>query len=154
MTSKVLKIFIGNEQIFINRKDLKGIDLSQLRITTNGYVAVGKKYLHRLILNPPVNMQVDHKNRNKLDNRRQNLRICTVSQNGMNREKQRNNRSGFKGVDANRRCKKGSYRARITANKKVFYLGSFKNPDEAGEAYKKAARQYHGEFANFSGKRE
>jgi hypothetical protein len=89
MTSKVVKIVIGDQQILIDRADLKGIDLSSLRITPAGYAAIGKILLHRLILNPPEDMEVDHKNLNRLDNRRQNLRICSHSGNMMNRGKQK-----------------------------------------------------------------
>jgi len=87
MTSKVVVIIIGDQQILIDRKDLKGIDLSILKITPDGYAAIGNKFLHRLIMNPPANMQIDHVNKNKLDNRRINLRVCTHSENQMNRGK-------------------------------------------------------------------
>jgi len=147
MTSKVLIIIIGDQQILIDKKDLKGIDLSNLRITDGGYVVVGGEYLHRIIMKPPVNMQIDHKNKNKLDNRRCNLRVCTNSENCMNRGKTRINTTGYKGVNKDKRRKRKNYRARITANNKTYYLGSFEKPEEAGAAYKKAAKQRHGEFA-------
>jgi len=118
MTSKVIKIIIGDAQILIDKKDLRGLDLANLRITSNGYAAIGKEYLHRLIMNPPANIQIDHKNLNKLDNRRCNLRICTHSQNGMNRGKQKNNTTGFKGINEDKRRKRKKYRARIGVDKK------------------------------------
>jgi hypothetical protein len=147
MTSKTLIITIGDKQIFIDRKDLKGIDLFNLRITANGYAAIGDKLLHRIIMNPPENMQIDHVNKNTLDNRRCNLRVCTVSQNQMNRGKQKNNSTGYKGVNQDKRCKRKKYRTRITKDKKTYYLGNFEKPSEAGQAYKKAVKQHHGEFA-------
>jgi len=148
MTSKVIKIIVGDAQILVDKKDLKGIDLSSLSISSNGYALLGgKKYLHRIIMCAPEGMEVDHKNLNKLDNRRQNLRICSHSGNMMNRVKQNNNTSGYKGVCADKRRKKKPYKARITANKKTFCLGGFKKPDEAGAAYAKAAKRYHGKFA-------
>ena len=154
MTSKTLIITIGDQQIFIDRKDLKALDLSALRITADGYAIIGDKLLHRLIMNPPENMQIDHKNKNKLDNRRCNLRICTNSENLMNRGKQRDNTTGFKGVSTDKRCKRKKYRARITADKKTYFLGNFEKPDEAGKAYKKAVKQYHGEFARVNDPKE
>ena len=147
MTAKVLKIILDGREILIDRKDLKGIDLSNLRITDHGYVMLGDKYLHRLILNPSTDMQIDHINKNKLDNRRCNLRVCTNSENQMNRGKTRANTVGVKGVYRARGSIKKIYRAQIKANKKTYYLGSFEKPDEAGAAYKKAAKQLHGEFA-------
>jgi len=147
MICKFLKIIIGDKEIFIDRKDLKGLDLSNLRITSNGYAAIGKKYLHRVVMSPPQNMQVDHANKNTLDNRRFNLRICSVSQNQMNRGKPRSNTTGRKGVSKDKRRQRKSYRARITANKKTFNLGYFEELDEAGVAYEKAAKRHHGKFA-------
>jgi len=147
MTAKVIKIVIGDQQILIDRKDLKGIYLSSLRITPAGYAAIGKKLLHRIIMNPPANMQIDHRNKDKLDNRRCNLRVCTNSENQMNRGKTRANTTGFKGVIKDKRYKRRIYRARITANKKTYCLGHFEKPDEAGAAYVKAAKLRHGKFA-------
>jgi len=147
MTSKVLTIIIGDQQILIDRKDLKGIDLASLRITADGYAATGEKLLHRIIMNPPTNMQIDHKNKNKLDNRRCNLRVCTHSENQMNRGKTKKNTTGYKGVNEDKRCKRKKYRARIAVDKKTYYLGNFEKPDDAGAAYKKAVKQRHGKFA-------
>ena len=147
MTSKVLIIIIGDQQILIDKKDLKNVDLSNLRITSNGYVMIGGKFLHRIIMNPPANLQVDHRNKNTLDNRKCNLRICTNSENAMNRGKQKNNYSGFKGVRLDKRRKRKKFRAKITANKIIYHLGSFEKADEARAAYRKAAKQLHGQFA-------
>ena len=147
MTAKVVKIIVGDQSVIVDRRDLKGLDLSSLRISSSGYAVVGTEFLHRLIMRPPKNMQVDHKNKDKLDNRRCNLRICTVSENAMNRGKTKYNTTGFKGVRSDKRRKRKIYRAQITANKKRYNLGSFEKPEAAGAAYKKAAKIYHGEFA-------
>jgi len=149
MTSKILIITLGDQKILIDRKDLKGIDLSALRITASGYAAVGEKLLHRLIMNPSASMQIDHINKNTLDNRRANLRLCSNSENQMNRGAPKNNSSGFKGVDIDKRSKKRKYRARITANKKVYHLGMFEEAAKAGAAYRKVAKRLHGKFVRF-----
>jgi hypothetical protein len=99
-------------------------------------------------------MQIDHVNKNTLDNRRSNLRVCTVSENQMNRGKQKNNSTGFKGVNVDKRCKRKKYRAKIAANKKTYYLGNFEKLREAGAAYEKAARQRHGKFARVNDPKE
>lgn len=88
----------------------------------------------------------DHINGNGLDNRRENLRLATRSQNSINRGKQSNNKSGYKGVSWNKRDKR--WTAQITINKHIINLGGFDTPEQAYEAYKEAAKQYHGTFAN------
>lgn len=101
--------------------------------------------LHRLITNAPAGVLVDHRNRNKLDNRRANLRVADRSTNGMNRSAQLNNTSGFKGVSLHK--KTGRWRAYITVHKKTRHLGLFATPELAHEAYVRAAAELHGEFA-------
>lgn len=108
----------------------------------NGYI-VG---IHRLILNTPKGFKTDHINGNPLDNRRENLRIASNSQNLCNRGRPRNNKSGFKGVCKCSDCK--SYHAQITFKGVNHTLGYFKTALEAHEAYKAAALRLHGEFAN------
>jgi hypothetical protein len=109
-------------------------------------------YLHRFLLNldnPKV--QVDHINGNSLDNRRCNLRICkNPGQNAINRPKQKNNNSGYKGVFLRKDkdyINKNIYRAAIRVNQKLIHLGNFTDKKEAAKAYNKAAMQYFGEFA-------
>ena len=89
--------------------------------------------------------QVDHINMIKNDNRLCNLRAATIAQNGMNRQKQVNNTSGFKGVSLNKMA--GKYNAKITFNKVKKHLGSYDTPEAAADAYKQAAEKFHGSFA-------
>lgn len=109
--------------------------------------------MHRVILARKLGRDlqstelVDHANGNPLDNRRANLRLATRSQNMMNRSKNINNQSGFKGVIFHKES--GKWRAVINANKKRHRLGLFDTPEEAHAAYCKAAEFLHGEFANF-----
>ena len=134
-------------EIIIDRRDLKSLDLSLLRITADGYASLGDRLLHRVIMNPPDKMQIDHKNKNTLDNRRCNLRVCTNSQNQMNRGKTKANTSGYKGVNLEKKKQRKKYRARITANKTTHYLGNFEKPADAGKAYKEVVKRLHGRFA-------
>lgn len=101
--------------------------------------------LHRLIMQAEPNQIVDHRDRDTLNNRRENLRVATRSTNGMNRTRQANNTSGFKGVALHKPT--GKYRAYITVNKLTRHLGLFPTPEEAYEVYLLAARELHGEFA-------
>lgn len=113
-----------------------------------GRKAKKKIYLHRFITDAPAGKHVDHKNKNGLDNRQSNLRVCTASENLQNRGKQKNNKSGFKGVYWNKHAKK--WHACIAANKKRFSLGYYDSVQDAAVAYKQAALKYHGEFAKQS----
>jgi len=113
---------------------------------------IGKKtvsiYLHRLITNVPQNMEVDHINHDKLDNRRANLRICTRSQNLCNRVLSKRNTSGYKGVSWNKDEEK--WQANITKNYKSRTIGLYNTLEEAYAAYCKAAKELHGEFARLA----
>jgi len=105
--------------------------------------------LHRLIMKiKNSKILVDHKNLDTLDNRKQNLRICTQAQNMMNRGKTIINNNGYKGVDW--LIKNKRWRARIKLNYKQINLGHFKNKKDAAIAYNNAASKYHGEFARLN----
>ena len=119
------------------------------------YAGGGKRhpihlYLHRLIAgarepsrgNNRKNNVVDHKNLDTLDCRKENLRICTHKKNCRNRR-------GKKGrllPSGVRQSSKNSYMARICANGREKYLGSFRNIEEASRAYRRAAKRLYREF--------
>ena len=104
-------------------------------------------YLHRLITNAEPGQIVDHINRDGLDNRRANLRLCSRSQNNGNRHRNQNNTSGFKGVSW---CqKRRAWTACISRDSRTLHLGSFETPEEAHSAYCSAALEYFGDFARF-----
>lgn len=111
----------------------------------------GRIYLHRLLLGvTDSKIQVDHKNGNTLDNTRANIRICEKgAQNAINRPKQKNNTTGYKGVflRKERYYKEPVYRAAIRVEQKLLHLGHFKEPKDAAKAYNEAAKKYFGEFA-------
>lgn len=101
--------------------------------------------MHRVILNTPTHIGVDHINGNPLDNRKVNLRLATRQQNQFNRRHQKNNKLGVKGVCWCRRAKK--YRSTIKLNRKVIHLGYFPSLEEADKAYRDAEVKYFGSFA-------
>ena len=111
------------------------------------------KLLHRLLMGLELGdrRQVDHINGDGLDNRRENLRIVTQAQNQANRGRNRNNKSGLKGVYWNKT--KGAWQTSIQMggrkNNKSIYLGRYATKEQAYEAYKEGARKYQGEFARF-----
>lgn len=109
----------------------------------------GKKLrMHRAILNPPPGMEGDHINRDGLDNRRCNLRICTTSQNHMNTRKQRRSSGRYKGVSW--APSKQKWQAEITCRGERHWLGRFDDDCEAARAYNAAALKHFGEFAHLN----
>lgn len=109
----------------------------------------GKKsiiLLHRVIMKPEKHQIVDHKNGNTLDNRKNNLRICTSSQNSFNRKTSIKKRgSVYKGVSLDKRS--GTFQARIMIEGKRICLGSYVTEKEAAIAYDKKAKKLFKEFA-------
>jgi hypothetical protein len=99
-------------------------------------------------MNTPEGMDTDHKNRDTLDNRKSNLRICSHQLNHGNRTKQSNNSSGYKGVLWHKQRSK--WWARIQIKGKQISLGCYRDKDDAARAYDYAALKYFGEFARFN----
>ena len=102
--------------------------------------------MHRQIMNPPNGLYVDHINHNKSDNRRENLRNCTLAENQHNTKRPKNNTTGYKGVSKDRR----RFRANIYVDGKQRCLGTFDTPEEAAHVYDVAAVTYFGEFAKIN----
>ena len=114
---------------------------SYARIDLFGQGSHRRVFMHSMITGWPM---VDHRNGDGLDNRRQNLRPATYSQNSANRGMQSNNQSGFKGVT---RTPWGRWKAQIRKDGRDFYLGVFAEPEVAARAYDVAALDLFGEFA-------
>ena len=102
-------------------------------------------YMHRLIARAKKGQQVDHINGDRLDNRKSNLRICSSSENAMNRKKQSGFSSRYKGVSWNSEISKWVAQIKIKGDQ--LSLGSFVNEISAAKAYNKAAKIHFGEFA-------
>lgn len=112
----------------------------------NGYVTSGGRiYMHRLIMNAPKGALVDHINRDRLDNRRTNLRFATAQQQSVN-SNPRPARVPYKGVSLHY----GKYAARITVNGELRLLGSHDTAEAAARAYDEVALAEWGEFARLN----
>jgi hypothetical protein len=105
-------------------------------------------YAHRLIwlyhYGVAPNGMLDHIDMNRSNNRIENLREVTPTQNSMNRLKNKSNKSGFKGVSFHEKTKK--WRASCAVNGKQKYLGLYDLPEEAYAAYVKEVSKHHGEY--------
>ncbi len=120
-------------------------------VIKNVYSSLGTKkcYLHRLIFNARKEEKIDHKDRNPLNNKRNNLRVATSLQNRVN-SKKRVGVSKLKGVCFDYSNLSNSWRASIRIDGVLKHLGFFSTEEEAGLAYDKAARNAFGEFANLN----
>ena len=106
----------------------------------------GLIWMHRVIMDVPDGVSIDHINHNPLDNRRSNLRICTIAENNRNSRSHKGSSSQYRGVHWD--IPRGKWRVQIGSDKKVKHLGDYSCEIEAAKAYDAAARTYHGEFAN------
>jgi hypothetical protein len=132
----------------VDDEDFEYLNQYHWRLGTKGYAESdinGKTTgMHRLILNAPKGSEVDHKDHNKLNNQKYNIRICTTSQNQQNKIPR--GTSKYLGV----KIVKGKIKAAIKVNNKYIHLGTFKTEKQAAFVYDNAAKKYHGEFANLN----
>ena len=140
--------------LFFWRKTLgsKGVAGSEAGTDSHGYLAIRidkKLYLaHRLAwfyVNCEWPSILDHKDRDRRNNRITNLRLATHSENKANRSAPSNNSSGIKGVSFNKQMRK--WQASICKQYKQNHLGFFSSKEGAAEAYRTAAVKLFGEFA-------
>lgn len=122
-------------------------DYAQRNDRTHGIRKTVK--LHRVILNAPEGMHVDHINHNGLDNRKSNLRLCTLSENLRNRRKQKGCSSEYKGVVKRQGSRQITWMATVKVDKKR-HTQSFATELEAALWYDEKAKEHHGEFANLN----
>jgi hypothetical protein len=134
--------------MLIDRKDYDELveqGLRRMYVTSYGY-AIGKvgsesRLVHRLILSGVK--EVDHINRDKLDNRRANLRSVEAWQNQSNRGMRKTNTSGHIGIDFH----KGRWRAQLVFRGETVLCKKFVEKQDAVDAYAKAVELHRGEFA-------
>ena len=144
-----MKLIVTNQIVELDEQDLKYY-LQGLSICTKpcGYKTVvftsgpnKTRYLSRIIMNCPALLEVDHKDGNTLNNKRDNLRIVTSQQNKFNTVGRSNVLP--KGV-----IKHGAgYKATITVNYRQIYLGTFRSLDKAIDVRQAAEQKYFGEYS-------
>lgn len=160
MTSKrygELKVLVDKDDI----DKIRGcrwtvVNSNKTGVRLYAYSSQFKEMMHRRIMSPQDDMQVDHINGDSLDNRKENLRICTVSENNKNRPISKLNKSGATGVGWHKKGNRGEYgwKAYIKVDKKLINLGFFDSFDEALRARLDAEEKYFGEFNRDLDKRE
>jgi hypothetical protein len=137
------------EEILVDYEDFEKVKRYSWCISKTGYPVANIGYkvikLHRYILNiDDPKVIIDHKNRNRLDNRRKNLRICNVQENARNTTVSKSNQTGYLGIS---KTAQGKYRARIMVNRKEIRLGHYDNLEDAIRARKEAEKLYFKDFA-------
>lgn len=170
---KQIPITGSSEPTLVDCDDYAWISIHKWQLTHKGYAArskverVGeytgnkrpikrsKIFLHRAILKAPKNLQVDHINHNKLDNRRSNLRLCTQSENLRNGNKKTwrgQSQTKYKGVKIlkNYADEVIRYQAVIAIPEKRISLGVYATEEAAARAYDKAASLHFKEFAKLN----
>lgn len=118
----------------------------------NGYVSSGgdsRKYLHRVVVGARAGEEVDHINRNKFDNRRENLRIVSHSTNVYNSGIRKDNSTGFRGVYVD--SERGGFIARTYKGGEQYSLGRFDTAEEAAAAYDQKSVELWGDGAYING---
>jgi hypothetical protein len=148
----------SGQVIYIDNEDYYLVKDRVWHITKAGYAANTLKkrertsarvlLMHRLIMQAPANMEVDHVNGNPLDNRKENMRLCTHHQNMMNKATYKNNKSGYKGVSWHKPSSK--WVARIKSGEKYLHLGLFHDVKDAYNAYLIAAKHVHQGFNRYA----
>lgn len=123
------------------------VNLGTVRPRAMGRINGKQVYMHRMILDAPAGSDVDHVNRDSLDNRRCNLRIATRRQNNANAVRKIHT-SRFKGVSwqTERQC----WACSGSINNKRLHLGRFQNEEDCARAYDSWASKHYGEFARLN----
>lgn len=139
----------GNKAIIIDKEDFDKVKDYCWSESSNGYAQARTIedsiiLMHRLIMNPSDNELIDHENHNTLDNRKENLRICTQDKNMANQKTSKANTSGYKGVYWSK--EKGKWYSKIGYKNKNIHLGYFSNIDDAIKAREEAEIKYFGKY--------
>jgi hypothetical protein len=143
IVDNVVYIKIKDKEILIDIDDLKKVSQKRWYLCS-GYAretSGDENYLHTFLMGEKEGFETDHRNRNQLDNRRENLRFATSFQNKINRGMNKNNTSGVKGVSFNKDYSK--WEASIGLNYKKILLGYFDSLELAIEARKLGEEKYY-----------
>ena len=146
-----IQLSAGRGVVLVSDEDYQELSAFKWYLHSAGYAYRAKKVagkqtnylMHREIMKPETGLVVDHKDGNRLNNQRGNLRIVSMSQNGCNKPVVAGT-SKLRGVSWH--ASKGKWRAVIKLDRKSRHVGYFATEQEAASAYARAAAELHGEF--------
>lgn len=152
---KIIRTNLGQE-IMVDDDDYEWLNQFKWQVFNNGYAVRNfggklrkKQSMHRMILGlTDRSLMVDHKDRNKLNNCRSNLRVASALENGRNKTHLLSGTSKYRGVSWYKRDQKWIVHIRV--NKRNKHLGIFTDEIEAAKRYNEAAKVLHGEFASLN----
>lgn len=134
--------------VFVDKDDFDKVIQYKWKFS-GGYANCSRRdvgFMHTLILDKKDGLYIDHINRNRLDNRKQNLRYVDGTINGFNKGKQSNNTSGYVGVSWEKNRNK--WEAHIKKHGKKKFLGYYSEIEDAVNARREAELEYYGEYRN------
>lgn len=140
-----------NEPFFVDIEDFWKVKNICWYVNNKGYIVGNDNgklvQIHRVVMDASDGIIVDHIHgeKSKNDNRKENLRFATIGQNGRNRKRGKNNKSGVVGVYKHKLT--NMWRAYICINNHNIWLGAFDDIDDAIEARKQAEQKYFGEWS-------
>lgn len=147
-------LYIGTSEFFFDIEDLQIIQSrTNWYVDKGGYLTSSYFYagiqrivrFHRIVMHAKPNQFVDHRNRKRYDNRKENLRCCSRAENIRNRGLCSANTSGIIGVSFDKRRNK--WTASITINSKKLFIGRFESKEAAILARLKKETELFGDFA-------
>ena len=155
---KTIKLTQGYEAM-VSDEDFERVNQYKWHVYKDKYTCYARRrtqkngvrtnvFMHRFILD--TMSMVDHRDRNGLNNQRENLRIADWFKNAWNREVRRDSKTGVKGVGISTDRENKKFYAYITHHGKVKHLGRYHTLEEARIVREEAEKKYFGEFANSS----
>ena len=140
-----MELSVKSHTILLDPTDYDAFKDKTLNISNKGYATHDSgKRLHRTIMECPKDKVIDHINQDKLDNRKANLRICSIGENNINKPLSNRNKLGYTGVHFYKPL--GKYMSYISKDKKRHHLGYFDTAEEAYYKYCAVAKNLHGEY--------
>lgn len=139
-------------EIKVSPEDIEWVEKRIWHIDSNGYASSKRQRLHALIAKTPRGLVTDHINRDRLDNRRENLWVGSFVDNAVNSSLRSSNKSGVVGVHWSASSQK--WTAQFSGGGKVYHAGLFDSVEAAAAARKAALAFYHADTAAFLARQE